>query len=328
MYIDIAALPDDVREYIKQLETKVSSLEQHVAEIVEQNKRLKTSPVTNLKNVNGYAEDLREIKSLLSGTSVSVVEIDADFLKSVNDTYGHEMGDLYLKTLAEAMVEVYAERMDYLAYDAHGNMYAADGRDVEKVKDEIRTKFIYHNGGDEFRIVLKHPKPSKDTDKAQYLRDISAGNYAFMTDIQERAKILWRKARGRECTVDASFGYGIVNSEEPIAQIPQHVQKHPETDPQLAFLKQMGKIGDSRAMLYKTWAKVTKRVALRKGRGTLNEFIQNLTREDPTTGKAPFAPEDIENMRRLNTKEQLFEFIAQSEAPTIENTKGDYHART
>lgn len=78
---------------------------------------------------NRYA--LRNFHKILDGLNYSVLMVDIDHFKSVNDTFGHEVGDKVLKFL------------------------------VNKIMDSIRIKDkVFRYGGEEFVILL--PETSQD----------------------------------------------------------------------------------------------------------------------------------------------------------------------
>jgi|GEM_PF-733214 len=60
-------------------------------------------PLTKVKNRVGFRESVTEIRSLSSRASLqaSLAVLDLDHFKSVNDTYGHGMGDVVLKETAQ-----------------------------------------------------------------------------------------------------------------------------------------------------------------------------------------------------------------------------------
>lgn len=70
---------------------KITELRQHV----------NTDPLTGLYNRRGMQIFLKEVVSL--ERDFAVLAIDIDFFKKVNDTYGHDQGDIVLKTLASFM---------------------------------------------------------------------------------------------------------------------------------------------------------------------------------------------------------------------------------
>ncbi|NNH79309.1 GGDEF domain-containing protein [Acinetobacter sp. ANC 5380] len=70
---------------------KITELRQHV----------NTDPLTGLYNRRGMQIFLKELVGL--GRSFAVLAIDIDFFKNVNDTYGHDQGDIVLKNFASFM---------------------------------------------------------------------------------------------------------------------------------------------------------------------------------------------------------------------------------
>ena len=70
---------------------KITELRQHV----------NTDPLTGLYNRRGLQIFLKELVGL--GRGFAVLAIDIDFFKQVNDRYGHDQGDIVLKTLASLM---------------------------------------------------------------------------------------------------------------------------------------------------------------------------------------------------------------------------------
>ena len=67
--------------------------------------QLKIDPLTKLLNHGGLTETLENLLNLYSREvfDLSLIMMDVDDFKSVNDTYGHDVGDIALKTVAEAI---------------------------------------------------------------------------------------------------------------------------------------------------------------------------------------------------------------------------------
>lgn len=75
-------------------------------ELADLNDQITIDPLTSLRN-RRYAEvivnsKLNEIRS--GGTTFGVLFIDIDHFKDINDTYGHDIGDLVLKMLAKTLM--------------------------------------------------------------------------------------------------------------------------------------------------------------------------------------------------------------------------------
>lgn len=60
-----------------------------------------TDPLTGLMNRRGMEFEIDKIISMKN--NFSILLIDIDYFKKINDTYGHAQGDLVLKYLAEIM---------------------------------------------------------------------------------------------------------------------------------------------------------------------------------------------------------------------------------
>lgn len=94
--------------------------------ITIQNRKMNTDPLTGLYNrrqLNDYLD--KKITDSVRGKSFSLLMIDIDDFKGVNDTYGHSLGDYYLEKTAKL------------------------------IRESLRAQdFIARYGGDEFVVIL------------------------------------------------------------------------------------------------------------------------------------------------------------------------------
>ena len=72
-----------------------------------------------------------------SGRILSLFSIDMDKLKAINDTYGHEHGDVAIQTLARAILKYV--RDDGIAARYGGDEFACAIIGDRKLEDEIRN---------------------------------------------------------------------------------------------------------------------------------------------------------------------------------------------
>jgi diguanylate cyclase (GGDEF)-like protein len=103
-----------------------------------------TDPLTNLYNRRGFFElGQRELDhALRTGYGLSAIMMDADLLKTINDTYGHDVGDQILLLIAD------------------------------KCRTNLRkTDIICRYGGDEFAILLPESPLSSTVEVAERLRE-------------------------------------------------------------------------------------------------------------------------------------------------------------
>lgn len=62
-----------------------------------------TDQLTQLKNRNAYDVDLRNLIARRGGPGMGIVVLDLNNLKLVNDQFGHQAGDAYIRAAAEAI---------------------------------------------------------------------------------------------------------------------------------------------------------------------------------------------------------------------------------
>ena len=98
--------------------------------------------MTGIKNKAAYNKDTAKLENdIAAGVALfCIIMIDINFLKKINDTYGHERGNEYLINACKLVCEVFG-------------------------KDNV-----YRVGGDEFVVILDGDKVSTCEDKVSYLR--------------------------------------------------------------------------------------------------------------------------------------------------------------
>ncbi len=85
----------------------------HLAEVSEAARR---DPLTGLYNVRAFRQAMKDeiVRSERTGASFSLVMIDIDFMKHINDTYGHPIGDQVLRNVAHTLTEA-VRQLDVVA---------------------------------------------------------------------------------------------------------------------------------------------------------------------------------------------------------------------
>ena len=101
-------------EQLQALGQRLKTLE---STLVEAESRHATDSLTGLKNRGALDVDLERftVMASLSGEPLSVLMIDLDHFKGVNDTHGHPTGDAVLKTVADALYRGFPRKSDYLS---------------------------------------------------------------------------------------------------------------------------------------------------------------------------------------------------------------------
>jgi diguanylate cyclase (GGDEF)-like protein len=193
------------RDVVLQLEIVAMQAGQSIerARLFDRTERLATTDgLTGLTNHRTMQERLEEHLALAQryGKRVSFLLCDVDHFKSVNDTYGHPVGDEVLRAVARALVK------------------EARGTDV-----------VARYGGEEFAIVMSETDGAGATVIAERIRDrmarlvhqtpqgplrvtISLGTATFPDDARTKAELIERadgclyhaKRHGRNQTVSAA----------------------------------------------------------------------------------------------------------------------------
>jgi len=137
---------DRVRELLPFINDYVGSSKPEIVskklmQILEKNAQ--TDPLTNLYN-RKYLEkyiDGQLYNGKYKGISCGLMMVDIDFFKLINDNYGHDIGDIAIKTISNTLIDV-----------------------VDK------TDVIIRFGGEEFIVVLNDCNEEKLQSKAEEIR--------------------------------------------------------------------------------------------------------------------------------------------------------------
>ncbi len=155
LYVDVEKKPL-VMELISRIADDTfmdaSGQEKLVEAISAHNRRMYTDSLTGVYNRRYYDE----ILSQTEGEDLAVVMVDADHFKTVNDTYGHLIGDEALKTIAAS------------------------------ISSCIRSKdALVRYGGDEFLVVFRNMPESVLAPKLEMIRQrVSEARLETQADLQ------------------------------------------------------------------------------------------------------------------------------------------------
>ncbi len=94
-----------------------------------------TDNLTGLKNKNSFSVDLHNIEEG-NTARYSVITIDLNGLKHINDTRGHQAGDMYIQR-ASKILKSAMEGTDYVGYRIGGDEFSIIGKD--KTVDELKA---------------------------------------------------------------------------------------------------------------------------------------------------------------------------------------------
>ena len=108
----------------------------------EAKKMSQTDPLTQLNNRRGFEEALSALLTEgINGRIISIVSIDMDGLKMINDTYGHADGDTAITSLAKILSGIINEN-EFCARFGGDEFMAVLVSDSGSRKDEFRKEFF------------------------------------------------------------------------------------------------------------------------------------------------------------------------------------------
>ena len=101
-----------------------------------------TDPLTGVKSKAAYAEEIAKVdKSIEEGeTQFGLVFFDLNNLKIINDTYGHEAGDRYIKSACKLICNTYAHSP---VYRIGGDEFVAILRETDLLNSDKLIKRFY-----------------------------------------------------------------------------------------------------------------------------------------------------------------------------------------
>ncbi len=149
-----AQIDKDNNEKIPIIRRFVSFIEASTAELEEMNKKLALSSVTDgLTRLYNRAEIERKIRSALDkrknqeiSSDISLIMLDIDNFKKVNDIYGHKEGDHVIQALADVLRDT-MEGVQFSSLGRWGGeefmvlLSDSNADDAEALAEKIRLKF-------------------------------------------------------------------------------------------------------------------------------------------------------------------------------------------
>ena len=174
----------------------------------EVRKQAVTDPLTGLYNRRYFEENMdREAeRALRLGQPFSLISLDLDHLKTINDTYGHQYGDVAIKTIADVLkskarsidvpARIGGEEFNVLlpGIDSYGAMMAAER--IRAAIEAVPLEKIGHvTASIGVATFLEHSKNVFDltelADQAMYKAKINGRNQVQLTQKQKESN--WQK---------------------------------------------------------------------------------------------------------------------------------------
>ena len=131
---------EDSMGYVEKLRKAQSEVQDMMKQVSEMDEIAYKDALTGMKNRAAYEETVKRMDASLDkpDTAFSLVMIDINFLKKINDTYGHEFGDIYLINAAKLISGIFGSDISYrLGGDEFVLLF--EGEDVENADDKLES---------------------------------------------------------------------------------------------------------------------------------------------------------------------------------------------
>ncbi|MGG1660083.1 sensor domain-containing diguanylate cyclase [Brevibacillus sp. NRS-1366] len=94
--------------------------------------------LTGIANYRAFHRDLESLLSM-ENASVALIMLDSDGLKTVNDHYGHHVGDAMIQRIAEAMKAIAGTEDKAYRYAGDEFMLLSPGATMEEAQEKVRA---------------------------------------------------------------------------------------------------------------------------------------------------------------------------------------------
>lgn len=128
---NIKQVATELRHMFSVIERKNKQLTEKTDQLMESENKLfrlaHYDSLTLLGNRNKFYEDLKRIlrRSEVNGQEFALFFIDMDKFKEVNDTYGHQVGDLLLKKFGKLLLDLTDKHSEFTPYRLAGDEFIA-----------------------------------------------------------------------------------------------------------------------------------------------------------------------------------------------------------
>lgn len=114
-YIEKQSRQDDRKN--KRLDHMQKNLSIVKKQLMSANKEMMTDHLTGAFNRKCFDEQSRKYAALfeISKANISIIAMDIDFFKKINDTHGHDIGDFVLKECVRVLKEIFSRDNDFVA---------------------------------------------------------------------------------------------------------------------------------------------------------------------------------------------------------------------
>ncbi len=143
----ITKMTEDIKRHMESVYSAEARAKSAQIEAEDMSRIAYQDALTHVKNKNAYNAKVKELAGQIEKRSAifAIVMVDVNFLKRVNDTYGHEYGDKYLVGICAIICDVFKHSP---VYRIGGDEFLAilQGHDYEQ-REELMARLKEHFRG-------------------------------------------------------------------------------------------------------------------------------------------------------------------------------------
>ena len=130
LYYALLRTTENVLKYLETLQRARSQVSDMIFKVFEMDKIAHKDSLTGIKNKTAYVEEIAKLDEKISegAAEFCIIMVDVNYLKKINDAYGHERGNEYLINACKLVCAVFGEEN------------------------------VYRIGGDEFVVIIEGEK--------------------------------------------------------------------------------------------------------------------------------------------------------------------------
>ena len=134
----LSSMCDDMKSYTKELILADREMGKLKETVEKMDRMAYTDNLTGAGNKAAYEKQVAHMDwDILTGeTNFAIVMVDLNYLKRINDNFGHDRGNLYIKNLYAVLRQVF--QGDKI-FRIGGDEFVVILRDIEKVHDLVKT---------------------------------------------------------------------------------------------------------------------------------------------------------------------------------------------
>lgn len=157
--------------------------------------------LTNLPNLKGFAKVLEEASDKKESSEVSLIVLDLDRFKRINDTYGHQAGNEVLKQVAEVLSEFNNDNVYVARYGGEEFVVLLNGyskKEAAALAEDMRLAILKK------KLVINDSIQSKETTNLRVTASFGVANFpedcSYLDELitlADKAMYIGSKQRGR-----------------------------------------------------------------------------------------------------------------------------------